>query len=216
GANKTLRHLYLGTNGITERSAPRIAEFLARDCVLESFYLSCNRLGDEGAAQIASGLAANRTISRVSLASNCIGPTGAAALAEALTGHPSIALFDLGFTKATVAVGELGNFIGDEGARSLARMLEHNTSLWSLDLLHNYISQVGVNHLREALKLNRTLVHLQLTQFGRVHNEPGKEELRAALQRNRALVPPELADRVEKIGLPDHITEIYSVYRTHS
>ncbi len=95
-------------------------------------------------------------------------------------------------------------------------MLRTNTVLRSLDLLHNYISQVGVNHLREALKINQTLVWLQLTQFGKVHNEPGKEELRAALQRNLAQIPEDLRERVAKINLPDHITEIYSVYRTHS
>ena len=216
GANKTLKHLYLGTNGITERSAPRIAEYLAGDCALESFFLSCNRLGDEGVEHIARGLAANRTIQRVSLASNAVGPRGAAALAEALAEHPALTLLDLGFTKATVAVGELGNFIGDEGARAMAQLLKTNTTLRSLDLLHNYISQIGVNHLREALKVNHTLVWLQLTQFGKVHNEPGKEELRAALERNRGLVPEAERDRVAKVNLPDHITEIYSVYRTHS
>lgn len=216
GANKTLRHLYLGTNGISEQSAPLIARFLAEDCVLESFFLSCNRLGDDGVEALARGLAANRTIQRVSLASNCVGPRGAAALADALADHPSITLLDLGFTKATVAVGENGNFIGDEGARSLAQMLRTNTNLRSLDLLHNYISQAGVNHLREALKVNDTLVWLQLTQFGKEHNEPGKEELRAALERNRARVPADQSERLAKINLPDHITEIYSVYRTHS
>lgn len=216
GANTTLKHLYIGTNGVTVASAPMLAEFLAGDCRLESFYLSCNRLGDEGAAKIAAGLAANKTIRRVSLASNCIGPRGAAAIAEALIDHPSLELLDLGFTKATVAVGELGNFIGDEGARALAATLKRNATLRSLDLLHNYISQLGVNFLRDALKFNRTLVTLQLTQFGRVHNEPGKEEIRAALARNRGLVPPELTEQVTKVDLPDHITEIYSVYRTHS
>lgn len=216
GANKTLRHLYIGTNGVTDASAPLIARFLAEDCALESLFLSCNRLGDEGVEVVARGLAANRTIQRVSLASNCVGPRGAAALAQALAEHPSLTLLDLGFTKATVAVGELGNFIADEGARSMAEMLRTNTVLRSLDLLHNYISQVGVNHLREALKVNHTLLWLQLTQFGKVHNEPGKEELRAALQRNRARVPEDQRERLDKINLPDHITEIYSVYRTHS
>ncbi len=216
GANKTLRHLYLGTNGITDRSAPRIARFLAEDSALESFFLSCNRLGDDGVERIAEALAANTTLQRLSLASNCVGPRGAAALAEALAHHPSITLLDLGFTKATVAVGELGNFIGDAGARSLAQMLRTNTTLRSLDLLHNYISQVGVNELRAALKVNHTLVHLQLTQFGRVHNEPGKEELRAAMQRNRARLSPELQQQVDLVDLPPHVTEIYSVYRTHS
>jgi hypothetical protein len=52
-------------------------------------------------------------------------------------------------------------------------------------------------------------------QFGKVHNEPGKEELRAALQRNReALAPAQLA-AAEQVQLPDHVREIYSVYRTH-
>ncbi|NMO15655.1 DUF924 family protein [Pyxidicoccus fallax] len=216
GANKTLKHLYLGTNGITAASAPLIARFLREDCALESFYLSCNRLGDEGVALIAEGLAANRSITRVSLASNRVGPQGATALAEALAGHPSIALLDLGFTKATAAVGELGNFIGDEGARALARMLKGNTTLRSLDLLHNFISQLGVNHLRDALTVNSTLVTLQLTQFGRVHNEPGKEEIRAALERNRQRIPLDQREHVAKLDLPDHIKEIYSVYRTHS
>lgn len=215
-ANKTLKHLYLGTNGITARSGPRLEHFLARDCALESLYLSCNRLGDEGVAHLARGLAQNTSLRRVSVASNRIGPRGAAALSEALAHHPTLALFDLGFTKATVAVGELGNFIGDEGARAIARALAQNASLRVLDLLHNYISQVGVNHLREAMAVNRTLVSLQLTQFGRVHNEPGKEELRAALSRNRSLVPEAEREAVDKLELPDHITDIYSVYRTRT
>lgn len=214
GANRTLKHLYAGTNGVTERSAPLIAEFLAGDCRLESFYLSCNRLGDDGVATIARGLSANRTLQRLSLASNRIGPRGAAALAAALADHPTIALVDLGFTKATNTVGELGNFVGDEGARVLAEMLAGNRTLRSLDLLHNFISQVGVNHIRRALHVNRTLTSLQLTQFGRVHNEPGKEEIRAALERNRQLVPPDQTERVSKIEFPDHVMDIYSVYRT--
>lgn len=215
-ANKTLRHLYVGTNGVTERSAGRVAEFLAGECALESFYLSCNRLGDEGVEVIARGLAANRTVRRFSLASNRVGPRGAAALAEALAGHPTLELLDLGFTKATVAVGELGNYVGDEGARSLAAMLTTNTSLRSLDLLHNYISQAGVNRLRAALDGNRTLVSLQLTQFGRVHSEASREAVREALARNLALVPEAEREAVTKIDLPDHIGDIYSVYRTHS
>ncbi|MDO9015869.1 MAG: DUF924 family protein [Deltaproteobacteria bacterium] len=216
GANKTLKHLYLGTNGVTEASAPLLADFVANDCALDSLYLSCNRLGDEGTEVLARGLASNTTLRRVSLASNRVGPRGAAALAKALVGHPSIALLDLGFTKATVAVGELGNLAGDEGARALAEMLTGNTALRSLDLLHNHISQAGVNHLREALKVNRTLTSLQLTQFGKVQSGVGREEIRAALERNRALVPADQAEAVAKLEMPDHVGDIYSVYRTHS
>lgn len=213
--NTTLRHLYVGTNGVTEASAGRIAEFLAGDCGLESLYLSCNRLGDDGAIAVARGLADNRTLQRLSLASNRIGPRGAAALAEALARHPTLKLLDLGFTKATVAVGELGNCLGDEGARSLATMLRDNRSLVALDLLHNFISQRGVNHIREAMQVNERLLWLQLTQFGKVHNEPGKEELRAALLRNRGRLTADEVIAAEEVNLPTHVREIYSVYRTH-
>ncbi|HEU4537101.1 MAG TPA: hypothetical protein VFS00_23430, partial [Polyangiaceae bacterium] len=79
---------------------------------------------------------------------------------------------------------------------------------------HNFISQTGVNAIRDALASNRTLVSLQLTQFGRVHNEPGKEEIRAALRRNLALMPGG-AEALAELELPAHVREIYSVYRTH-
>jgi hypothetical protein len=97
----------------------------------------------------------------------------------------------------------------------MAHLLRHNTALRSLDLLHNGISQLGVNALREAMAVNRTVTSLQLTQFGKVHNEPGKEELRAALARNRALIPAADLEALDEIDLPTHIREIYSVYRTH-
>ena len=94
-------------------------------------------------------------------------------------------------------------------------MLFRSVRLRSLDLLHNGISQVGVNALREGLAQNRSLTSLQLTQFGKVHNEPGKEEIRAALARNRALLDPEASASLVELELPAHIREIYSVYRTH-
>ena len=215
GANKTLRHLYVGTNGVTARSAAALADYIAGDCALESLYLSCNRLGDEGVEAIAPALAVNRTLRRVSFASNRIGPRGAAALARALAENTSIALLDLGFTKATVAVGELGNLLGDDGAHAMAWLLERNGTLRVLDLLHNYISQRGVNAIRSALARNTSLVSLQLTQFGRVHNEPGREEVKALLARNRAALTPSALDDARRLELPDHIAEIYSVYRTH-
>lgn len=215
GANRSLRHLYVGTNGLTERSAPLLADYVANGCALETLHLSCNRLGDAGVEALAGAMKANRSIRRLSLASNLIGPRGAWALATALVDHPTLELLDLGFTKATVAVGENGNFLGDEGARAMAHLLRHSTALRSLDLLHNGISQIGVNALREAMAVNRTLTSLQLTQFGKVHNEPGKEELRAALARNRALIPAADLEALDEIDLPTHIREIYSVYRTH-
>ena len=81
--------------------------------------------------------------------------------------------------------------------------------------MHNDISQVGVNAIRASLRANTALLSLQLTQFGRMHNEVGRDELRDALARNRAAVDDAARDAHAKLELPDHIAEIYSVYRTH-
>ncbi|MDP2435075.1 MAG: hypothetical protein Q8P67_04985, partial [archaeon] len=215
GRNRSLRHLYLGTNGITEKSAPLIAEFVQDHCELESFYLSLNRLGDKGVAIIARALQRNRCLRRISFASNRIGPEGALALCESLRHHPTIELLDLGFTKATVAVSELGNLIGDRGAYYVSELLKSNDKLVALDLLHNSISQVGVNHIIDGLRSNQSLVLLQLTQFGKVHNEPGKEEIKALLSRNFNALTEDQRKHAQLVEIPPHISEIYSVYRTH-
>lgn len=205
----------MGTNGITARSAEALARYLATWCALESLSISCNRLGDDGIEAIAPALAQARTLRRVSLASNRIGPRGARALAAALAENTSIELLDLGFTKATLAVGEVGNLLGDEGALAVADLIARNRTIRSLDLLHNDISQVGVNAIREALRENTALLSLQLTQFGRAHNEAGRDEIRDTLARNRAALNDAAREAHAKLELPDHIAEIYSVYRTH-
>lgn len=215
GRNTTLKHLYVGTNGLTARSAAPLARYLETDCQLESLSISCNRFGDEGLEVLAPALARATTLRRLSLASNRIGPRGARALADALAENRTLQLLDLGFTKSTLAVGEVGNLLGDEGAQAVARLLSTNRALRSLDLLHNDISQTGVNALREALQGNPALLSLQLTQFGRTHNEAGRDEIRAALQRNRGGAGSEGAALLAKLELPEHIAEIYSVYRTH-
>jgi len=216
GRASGLRHLYLSSNAITADGARHVADYLASgDSQLETLYLSVNRLGDQGAAVLASGLEHDRTLRRLSLASNRMGAAGATAIANALVTHPTLQWLDMGFTRATAAVGELGNFIGDDGARAFADMLRRNTTLRSLDFLHNQIGQVGVNHLRAAMRLNHTLTSLQLTQFGKVHNEVAREEIKSALARNRAAaIAADHAALLAEIAIPEHLREIYSVYRT--
>lgn len=53
--NTALKHLYLGTNGITSASCPAIRDYLKNHNRLQSLYLSLNRIGDEG-AKILAGL----------------------------------------------------------------------------------------------------------------------------------------------------------------
>jgi uncharacterized protein (DUF924 family)/Ran GTPase-activating protein (RanGAP) involved in mRNA processing and transport len=210
--NTSLKVLWLDTNGITYKSASLIAQFIATDCVLEDFSLSCNRLCDIGIKEIAPAISTNSVLQRISFASNRIGSEGAKALCDALNKHTSINFLNLGFLKSTVAVGESANFLSDLGSKYIAEMLMTNKSIRHLDLLHNSISQLGVNHIIEALKVNNTLVKLQLTQFGKTHNEPGKEYIKEKLENNYKLLTDDEKIIVDEQILPWYIRDIYSVY----
>eukprot|EP01102_Stenamoeba_stenopodia_P011184 TRINITY_DN3420_c0_g1_i1.p1 TRINITY_DN3420_c0_g1~~TRINITY_DN3420_c0_g1_i1.p1 ORF type:complete len:1127 (+),score=293.80 TRINITY_DN3420_c0_g1_i1:148-3381(+) len=215
-SNNTIRHLYVGSNGVTEEGAVYIAKYLKHHNKLHSLGVSLNRLGDKGAEIIADALKDDKTLERLSIASNRLSHVGATAIAEVVKHHPSLRYLDFGFTKATSVLGELGNIMGDEGAKSIGEMLKVNKTLRGLDLLHNGIGQVGLQHVKEGLKENTTLVNLVTTQFGKVHNEITKEEIKHYLQRNRSLVSSkEELDEIDKLELPEHIAEVYSVYRTH-
>jgi len=182
---------------------------------------------------IADALKDEQTLERFSIASNRLSHVGAAAIAEGVKHHPKLQFLDFGFTKATSVLGELGNIIGDEvtivsleslicthgwlkavhkGAKSIAELLKVNKTLRSLDLLHN---SIGLQYLKEGLKENTSLVNLVTTQFGKVHNEVTKEEIKQYLARNRSLVPEDELKELDNLAIPEHIAEVYSVYRTH-
>lgn len=211
--NTVLKVLWLDTNAITYKSAELIANYL-HSCELNDLSLSCNRLCDTGIEIISKALANNHIIQRISFASNRISSIGAKFLSDAIKDHPSINFVNLGYIKSTDAVHELGNFIGDEGALYMANMLKNNKIIRHLDLLHNFISQIGVNHIITALKENDTLIKLQLTQFGKVHNEPGKEYIKKKLTENYSKLDNDKRLIVDKMIMPWYIEDIYSVYRT--
>ena len=215
--NRGLRHLYLGTNGLGLETAQRLAAWLAVDDRLESLYVSCNRLGDEGVALLAEALATNATLQRLGLSSNRLGPAAAATLAEALTSNTSLRFLDLGWTRATAAVGELGNRIGDAGAEALGSMLRTNRTLRSLDISHNRISQRGIDAIAAALADNDTLVSMRHPQYGKAVNHDSIDALHARLESNWERFAASEAGRGvtrDDLATPRSTQEILSVYRT--
>lgn len=214
--NRGLRHLYVGTNGLGVESARVLADVLRTNDRLQSLYISCNRLGDEGATVLADALRGNGSLRRLSLASNRLGPAGAEALADALAADTcGLQFLGLGWTRATAAVGELGNRIGNEGAASLAQMLRVNRSLRALDVSHNRISQAGIDAIDEALDVNRTLCLLRHPQHGKAVNHDSLERLHAKLERNWQTLQKQEADVTqEDLTTPRSTQAILSVYRT--
>jgi len=213
--SSALRHLYIGLNGITLRGVERIASYLGSGRnQLVSLGLDCNRIGDEGAKLIAKALETDRVLERINIGSACISSVGARALAHVLKTNTSLKYLNLGYTKATVPLGERANSIGDKGAAALAAVLQTNTTLRSLDLSTNDITQIGLSKLREALRENKTLVSFAYKQRRQVYNQIAIEEIGQLLRRNRDLVPAELKSTIKDIDLPAHVAEIDSIYRT--
>ena len=212
-AESTLEHVYLGTIGLTPASAPALADLLAARTPLQSLYVSCNRLGDGGVVELCRGLRDNHGLVRLGLASNRIEPRGCAALADALVDHPTLRFLDLGWTRATSAVGEGGNRITDAGARSLAELLRANPRIEALDISHNRISQAGLDALSDAILAQGRLVFLRTPQFGKATNPDAMARLRGRIEANRqARGWSEAA--VEDLVTPGPTRDILSVYRT--
>eukprot|EP00750_Incisomonas_marina_P003420 INCI13109.4.p1 GENE.INCI13109.4~~INCI13109.4.p1 ORF type:complete len:1178 (-),score=224.91 INCI13109.4:65-3598(-) len=230
----TLRHLYLNGNGLGQATAEVIAEVLAPadetapPCALLTLMAGSNRWGDQGAIAISRGLKHNNTIMRLSLQSSRIGLSGASALASAVAHHSSLASLNLGFAKATAALGELGNGIGDGGAKAFAVALRTNTSLRELDLIHNGISQKGVDFLLAALggapfsdephdtrafEPNTKLLTLRIASWGITRNDIAQQEMAAYLERNQALCTADEVQLAAEAHMPKHVRDIYSVYR---
>ena len=230
-SNRTLKHLYIDTNGLTVKSGRVIRlHFEHHDNHLESLYMSCNALGDAGACEIALGLKHDQRLKRLGLASNCIGVDGARALVDALISHRSLQQLNLGYMKATILLGGLDNVLGDEGATEISRLIRLNQHIRSIDLTFNGISQRGLMQLKDALKENQTLTTLKVLQFAQVHNEITKEEISTKLEQNKiewgkqmhgtdSLTKEEYLRKGQQlnddINFPEHVMEIISYYRTH-
>ena len=56
-----------------------------------------------------------QTLERFNVASNRLSGEGVGMITRAVKNHPKLVLLDLGFTRATTVLGELGNIMGDEG-----------------------------------------------------------------------------------------------------
>jgi hypothetical protein len=113
-------------------------------------------------------------------------------------------------------LGELGNFIQDEGASFLAKLIEKNDILTVLNITHNHITQAGMKQIVEAVKKNNSLVQLDYVQYGASLNEITLTEMRQKLAANKKKLNQDRPDfDLEELIIPKHVQDIYSVYRTH-
>ncbi|KAG9037276.1 hypothetical protein FRB95_006219 [Tulasnella sp. JGI-2019a] len=225
-----LKHLYFGASGHGPAIARAAAEYMKTDhCQLRTLFMGMSRLGDDGALALAEGLREQKTIERLGLSSCLIGDKGAIAIANALKNGPggkSIVSLDLGWRRGTLELGEEGNFISHHGAVAAGELLLH-TGLRSLDLTNSRMSFDGMEYfVKQILDGNDRALDVRLRQrFDKMNRNVSAESRAKEVCKNNwtrfndeaaAVSSPEAKAEVERIKDaldPQHIREIYSVYR---
>ncbi|KDQ21410.1 hypothetical protein BOTBODRAFT_61117 [Botryobasidium botryosum FD-172 SS1] len=220
-SGSALRHLYMGASAHGVATAQAAGRYLSSGrSKLASLYLSMSRFGDEGAEILASGLAKDKNLERLGLSSCGIGNEGAMRLADALADHPSLVSLDLGWRRGTYELGEEGNKIGDKGALYLGeKLLVGRRRLRSIDLSNNALTYGGAAEFVKRFVIpNEELLVVRIAQKGGQKRNVGAERIAGDVcKRNRRafdrIVGEEEKARVEEALEPQHIKEIYSIYR---
>ena len=75
-------------------------------------------------------------------------------------------------------MGELGNYIEDEGAFYLAKLIPSLKMLLSLSITHNHISQIGMKLIVNAIRDKTNLIHFDYVQYGVSLNDGILNDLR--------------------------------------
>jgi hypothetical protein len=128
----------------------------------------------------------------------------------------SLRMLDLGYMRSTMDLGELGNYIEDQGAEYLSNYIMGSKKLASLNVNHNHISEFGMQMLAGAIRKNRSLVDLEYVQYGVSLDSINAKEIKSCLNSNQKLFLQEYSqEELDDIRIPQHVREIHSVYRTH-
>ena len=156
-----LRSLNVTCNKIGSTGMQSFAKLLSTNTTLEEFYVGSNNLGFDGACMITSILKVNYKLRILNIADNQIGDNGLEILAH-IDANFGGALVE-NETRGPTSLEQLDlswNNIGDDGATTLASVLEKNSKLSRIDLTGNQICDDGIIAMANSLAYNNTLSEL--------------------------------------------------------
>lgn len=147
-ANRSLQDIDLSDNQISDETINDLYHILISEkTTIKRLNLSKNMITDAGAEKFAEALKKLNTFEKIELEKNQIGDKGATAISE---------IFKIPNCKIThVYLGY--NNIGNEGARSIAKAVEGNKNIKSLNLEFNNISYKGNKELAFMVVKNKFL-----------------------------------------------------------
>ncbi|XP_053365174.1 protein phosphatase 1 regulatory subunit 37 [Clarias gariepinus] len=163
--NRTLQTLDLSNNAISDSGLEELSDGLrGQKAGLRTLVLHNNQITHRGMTHLGSVLPFLRTLEMLDLSDNDLEDRGLHTLKEAIICNRSITRLVLASVKITC-----------EGAVVLAEILAETRFLQTLDVRQNLILTGGLMAFALALKLNHTLVHLDLDQNPK--EEKDKEKL---------------------------------------
>ena len=153
--NTSLQHLTLKSNSITERGASDISDSLKENRSLLSFDFSFNAIEDKGGLRMAEMLTENMNLKFLNLSSCDLKTSSLIKLAIVVSHHPT--LQELRIAKTLAASKK------EESMYHLSEIFKVNTTLRSLDMSFQSLSDSGVSVFFQGIKLCRTLTQLRLS-----------------------------------------------------
>ncbi|XP_052009405.1 protein phosphatase 1 regulatory subunit 37-like [Xyrauchen texanus] len=152
--NSTLRTLDLSNNTISDTGLEEICDALSiQKAGLRMLILSNNHITHHGLIHLHNVLPCLKTLETLNLGNNNLENRGIHTLKESLMINHSLLQLGLASTGITC-----------EGAVTLAEILAENLQIQCLDVRHNQVLAGGLMALSLALKINHSLIRLDLDQ----------------------------------------------------
>lgn len=162
--HNTIQILKITRADLDDKAASHISKFLEKNKSLTHLDLGLNEFTDEGAKSLAKSIKDNKSLLKLSVGGNDIDKDGVMALLE---------IFEHNCVLKELHMGN--HLLSNEMLVKIADFLKKNTTLTHLDLSVSELSGIvykplitlkGIAKLAEALKINKSLVALNLGKLG--------------------------------------------------
>ncbi|XP_041060832.1 NACHT, LRR and PYD domains-containing protein 14-like [Carcharodon carcharias] len=163
--SRMLSTLNLSNNSLGDRGICLLCTALKDpQCRIQKLNLSNNNLSIESWEEIVSVLIINQTLRELNVSSNRMGEAGLRTLSTALK-DPRCKLQKLGLNNtSTLDFGMMGSYLEETGMEILSDVLKDpRCTLKGLELANNCLTQKNYEEIASAIRINRTLTHLDLS-----------------------------------------------------
>jgi diketogulonate reductase-like aldo/keto reductase len=211
--NKTqstsLKHIYLDTNGLTEKCSESLGKFLAiHKDILVSVFLSVNRLGDTGIRNVLKGLANSKSMKRFCCSSNGLTVLILDDVYKYCMTLNNLQMLDIGYFKNTLDMGEQRNN-------------------YSVNKVNNKDSLIAINNFSLLVEQHKKLKYINLyntqldiTSYNIIKSKLQKDQIFIAQQ--YGVLKSDIDDVInceksviQKLRNPRRVLDIASVYRNN-